>query len=312
MSDIVTAMVAYARERGLLLDARTADTKEWRKRHEVLVRDMERTAAAQSARLSILLADFSVLPPNQVRQPPFPTLDELAGDWDGRPEPAGNVYLPRPDFDEELRAALASPTAPYPFLLVYGDQGAGKSTSAWKAVDEVLRPETQVLVPRDGNALAALAEVDDLSSIAAPPALIWADGLIAEDLDCLNREAVDRLVAKAFIVATVSADDCAAILDAPRDQMPVARAALRRAYLLHLPYEPEIVEQATLNSYGGAVPTDEDEIGDAAVDADMMLLRLNTARTVNPAASGVSRPAYALRMATQKPPGRSIRDFATW
>ncbi|EST18758.1 hypothetical protein M878_44495 [Streptomyces roseochromogenus subsp. oscitans DS 12.976] len=297
MSDVVTAIVAYARERDLKLDARTADTKEWRKRHELLVQAMERAAAAQSARLSTLLAEFSVLPPNRVRQPPFPTLGELASDWDGRPEPAGGMYLPRPDFDEELRTALASQTAPYPFLLVYGDDGAGKSTSAWKAVDEVLRPETKVLVPRDGNALAALAEADDLSSIAAAPALIWADGLSAEDLDSLTRETVDRLVDTAFIVATVSANDCAAILDAPRDQMPVARATLRSAYLLHLPYEPEIVEQATLNSFGGVVPTDADEIGDAAVDADMMLLRLNTARTTNPAGMALVRAAVDCRRA---------------
>jgi hypothetical protein len=142
VSDVVTAMIAYARERGLKLDASAADMRELHRRHELLAQAMERAAADRDAWLAALLAEFSVLPPDQVRQAPFPTLSELADDWDGRPEPAGGVYLPRPDVDEELCAVLASPTGPYPFLLVYGDDGAGKSTSTWKAIETVLSPET--------------------------------------------------------------------------------------------------------------------------------------------------------------------------
>ena len=48
----------------------------------------------------------------------------------------------------------------------------------------------------------------------------------------------------AVIVATISADECAAILDAPRDRYLVARGALRSAYLLHLPYDQEIARVA--------------------------------------------------------------------
>ncbi|WP_149263311.1 lipopolysaccharide assembly protein LapB [Actinomadura sp. K4S16] len=302
VSDVVTALVAYAEPRGLELDARMADTKHWRRRHELLVQAMERAAADRTARLGALLAEFSVLPPNRIRRPPFPTLGELSSDWDGKPSPKGGVYLPRPDFDEELCAALAVPAAPYPFVLVYGDDGAGKSTSAWHAVEEVLPPNTRVLVPQGGNALAALAENKDLTSIAAPPTLIWADGLTVEDLDCLTRETVDRLASTVFIVATVSAHDCAAILDAPRGRLPVARDALRSAYLLHLLYEPEIIEQVTLNSVGDAVSLDADQIGDAALDADMMILRLTTARTGSPEGMALVRAAVDCRRAGLKRP----------
>ncbi|MEU8804914.1 hypothetical protein [Spirillospora sp. NPDC048819] len=258
---------------------------------------MERAAADRAAWLAALLAEFSVLPPAQVRQAPFPTLSELTDNWDGKPEPAAGVYLPRPDVDEELCAALASPTGSYPFLLVYGDDGAGKSTSTWKAIETVLSPETKVLVPRDVESLVALATVD-LASIAAQPALIWVDELTVDDLDSLTHGIVDRLTASAFIVATISASVVAAILAAPPDQWQVARSALRRAYLLHLLYDPVLVEQVKINSRGGVVPSDVDGLGDVADDdRDMLILRLNTASAANPAGMALVRAAIDCRRA---------------
>ena len=286
---------AHARERDLKLDPRVADLAEWRKRHGLLVEAMERAAAEEAARLETLLTAFSVLPADQIRRPPFHTLGELTARWDGRPRPAGGVYLPRPDFDDELRGALA---ASYPFLLVYGDDRAGKSTSAWTAIVEVVDPETNVLVPRD---MSTLDELADVSTLLTGPVLIWVDGLTAADLNRLTGAALDRLADVGFIVATISADECAAILDGPRDWMPVARAALRSTYLLHLPYEPEIVEQVALNSSGGVAAAEEAEAGDSA-DAEMLILRLNTARSSSPAGMALVRAAIDCRRAGLRRP----------
>ncbi|HEX5119447.1 MAG TPA: hypothetical protein VFW65_30010 [Pseudonocardiaceae bacterium] len=291
VSDVVAAMATYARERDLELDAREADLSEWRRRHGLLVQAMERAAAHQAARLETLLADFSVLPADQIRRPPFHTLGELIAGWEGRPKPVGGAYLPRPDFDEELRAALAAPSAPYPFILVYGDDGAGKSTSAWTAVMEILGPETKVLIPRDGTAIAALAEADDASTIMTGPLLIWADGLTSSDLERITRETLDLLADTTFLVATISADECAAILDSPRDLMPTARAALTRAYLIHLPYDPEIAEQTTSAKDIDVAPAIPD------VDPRLVWLRLNTAHSKSPEGVAIVRSVIDCRRA---------------
>ncbi|GAB3712528.1 hypothetical protein GCM10027598_19130 [Amycolatopsis oliviviridis] len=296
VSDVVTAMLAYARQNRLNLDPRVADLGEWRRNHELLVEAMEKAVADRAARQAALLTAFSVLPTDELRHPPFPTLDELTMAWEGRPEPSGGVYLPRPDFDEELSEALASESAPYPFVLVYGDDGAGKSTSAWAAVVRVLDPSTKVLVPQDRNALAALAQAADLPTITNGPTLIWVDGMTAADLDRLTGEMLERLAGTAFIVATIAADDCATIIEGPRDWMPIARAALRSTYLLHLPYEPEIIEEVMLNASLGTESFDAGEIQDPA-DPEMMILRLNTARSSSPAGMALVRAAIDYRRA---------------
>jgi lipopolysaccharide biosynthesis regulator YciM len=290
--DVVAALAACARKRGLDLGASEADLRdEWRRRYTLLEQAMERTEAERAARLKALLAEFSVLPADQIRRPPFHTLGELAESWDSRPGPAGGEYLPRADFDEELRAALVPSPAPYPFLLVYGDDRAGKSTSAWKAVVETVDSRVKVLVPRDGSALAALAAADGPPAVVTGSALIWADGLTAADLDRLTPEKLDRLAGTAVIVATISADECAAILDAPRDRYLVARGALRSAYLLHLPYDQEIADQVALNSAVEIAAPEDAQVGDVG----LLILRLTTARSKSPAGMALVRAAIDCR-----------------
>jgi tetratricopeptide (TPR) repeat protein len=295
VSDVVAAMAAFAREHRLELGTSAKDLlEEWRRRHALLVEAIEQAESDQATRLKSLLAEFSVLPADQISRPPFHTLGELTANWGNQPGPAGGEYLLRAAFDEELRAALTPPAPPYPFLLVYGDDRVGKSTSAWTAVAETVDPQTKVLVPRDGSTLADLAAAADAPAIMTGPTLIWADGLTASDLDHLTRETLDRLAGTALIVATISAEDCAAILDAPRDRYPFARTALRTAYRLHLPYDPEIDEQVKLRSSGEILPPEVAEISDAG-DAEMMVLRLTTARSNNPAGMALVRAAIDCR-----------------
>lgn len=245
---VVTALVAHAHDRGVELDEALGRSTEWKRRHEYLVRDLEGDKADQDARRKELLERHSVV---SVQGNRFPRLDEVMADWHDRPKPAGGAYLPRPDFDEELRVVLAARSAPFPVLVVYGEDGVGKSTSAWAAVEEVLHPETKVLVARDGADIAALAESADALTLMTGPTLIWVDGLSAADLDCFTRATLDRLADTAVIVATMPANQCDAILDSPQDLMSTARDALRRAYFVHLPHDPEIAER--LVAAGGTV-----------------------------------------------------------
>ncbi|WP_344666482.1 tetratricopeptide repeat protein [Catenulispora yoronensis] len=272
LSNVVQALIAHARDKNLGLDPRLANLEEWRRLHGLVVRDIERSKRnANKARLE-LIEQFSVLPPGQMRRPPFHTLDDLVTSWEGRPRPARSGYLPRADFDEEMWAALASQTAPYPFILVYGDDGVGKSTSAWTAVTSALRPETKVLIPRDSAAVANLADSGSALVPAAGPSLIWMDSLSAAALDHLAHEKLDVLTGHAAIVATISAAECATILSSRTNRMSTARAALKRAHLIHLPRDPELAEQIWDVSGGEVVPAE------VHGHPQLAWLRLNTAQ----------------------------------
>jgi tetratricopeptide (TPR) repeat protein len=292
VDDLVKALIICAHGQSLKLDAGLTDRDEWRKRHQLLQAAIEQEKTDQAVRRKKLLAQFSVLPTDQIQRPPFHTLSEVIDGWDDMPRPTGGEYLPRPDFDDELRAALATRSAPYPFLLVYGEDWSGKSTSAWTAVVETLAPETKVLISRDGRAIADLAAADDVTTTTTGPLLIWADGLSSSDLDRLTRETLESLADRAFLVATMSADECAAILGSPRGLMSTAKAALKRAYLVPLPYDPEIVEAVEQTAEAAGVELERAESG---VDPRLVWIRLNTGRSQSPSGMAVVRSAIDCR-----------------
>ncbi|MFI0793175.1 hypothetical protein ACH4OY_10810 [Micromonospora rubida] len=281
VDDVVRALVVCAREQSLELEASLADRDEWSRRHQLVQAELGREKAQQTLRRKKLLDQFLVLPADQIEC------------WNGRPAPSGGVYLPRPDFDEELRVALATPSAPYPFLLVYGEDGAGKSTSAWTAIVETLEPGTKVLVPRDMSAIAALARADDVPTIMTGRLLIWADGLTSADLDRLTPETLELLANRAFLVATILADECAAILDS-HGMKPTARAALKRAYSVPLPYDPEIIEIIEQTARAKDVELRRAEPG---VEPHLMWIRLNTGRFQSPSGVAIVRSIIDLRRA---------------
>ncbi|MCI4061921.1 hypothetical protein MRQ36_04810 [Micromonospora sp. R77] len=274
MDDVVRGLVVCAGEQALELEASLVDRDEWSRRLQLVHAELEREKAQQGVRRRKLLDQFLVLPADQVEC------------WTGRPAPAGGVYLPRPDFDEELRVALATPSSPYPFLLVYGEGGAGKSTAAWAAIVETLEPETKVLVPRDMSAIAALAHADDVATMTGR-LLIWADGVTSADLDRLTHETLELLAHRAFLVATISADECAAILDA-HGTKPTARAALQRAYSVPLPYDPEVIEQTV-----GARNVELSR-AEPGVDPRLMWIRLNAGRFQSPSGVAIVRSLFDL------------------
>ncbi|WFE63377.1 hypothetical protein [Micromonospora sp. WMMD714] len=293
VDDVVQALTGCAREKNRELDPLLVDRGRWLKRHLLLQTELERTRSEESDHRKRLLDQFSVFPVDQMERPPFHTLRELIERWNGTPAPSAGLYLPRPDSDEELRLALATAVPPYPFLLVYGDEGVGKSTSAWTAIAETLGPETRVLVSRDASAITDFVRARDVPMTMTEQILIWTDGLTSPDLDGLSRETLELLAEKAFFVATISADECAAIVDAPRGYKSNAKAALKRAYLVHLSWEPEIseiVQTAGLNEA-------ESELAELGADSHLAWIRLNTGRSQSPSGVAIVRAIIDFRRA---------------
>lgn len=287
--EVVAALVAYAGEHDRRLAHEQADLAWWRGRHEELERALSSSTASRSTRRTALLGELGRLLRTDGPVPTIGALTTRESDaWRGFPDLGGADYVPRPDVDEELSQALRPAGEPYPFLLVYGDDGAGKSSSAWQAVAAVLDPATEVLAPRDGKALAGLARAADLRTVVGTPVLIWADDLSAADLNELTRDTLARLSGFALVVATISAVSCAEILDAANQRtLSVAKAAFRRAYLVHVPFDAGLFEP----------PVPADEAYEADVDIDMLRVRLNIARSACPAALAIVRTAIDCRRA---------------
>lgn len=296
---LVTGMRNHAAALNLVLNPQESDTGWWKKRHERLVRDLSsdehpnmpvrRSAALSRLRPYVKAWDGSTPP----------TLADLSeGEIEGQnffPWAFGDSYIPRPDIDEELQTTLQTPTSPFPFLLVYGERNAGKSASAWNAAQVALDPRTEVLVPRGGRALAEIAFIDDISSAVQAPALIWADGFSAGDMEHLTHEVLECLSGFAFVIVTISADDCGAILNAEGSQtLPVAREAFRNAYHAYIPYDLVMVDRWTSQQ-----STDPVRVSQAEPQADsrLMWIRLNSARQVSPEGMAIVRGAIDSRRA---------------
>jgi tetratricopeptide (TPR) repeat protein len=233
-----------------------ADEAGWRRRYAELEHTLSELAARGSARRESLLAELGRL--IQTHDGAVPTLAAIATGF----TPAD--YVPRPDFDEEFRAALSLTGAPFPLLLVDGDDGA-----AWRGVEAAVDPAVEVLVPRDGKALADLADRDDVRSVLQIPVLVWADDLSPADLNLLTPERLDRLAEFAVVVATISAANRAELLGA--DGFAVAKEAFRRAYVLQL-------------------------------DTDTLRVRLDVARSACPPALALVRIAIDARRAGLRRP----------
>jgi tetratricopeptide (TPR) repeat protein len=292
---VVTGLIKCAAVRDLPLNSQESDARWWRQLLERLERNYIDEKGRRSSKRDGVLAELR----QHVREwngNRAPTLVALSGaraaGRGGVPRTLGDAYVPRADFDEELQAALQAPADPFPFLLVYGDETAGKTTSAWNAVQATLDPRTEIIVPRGGQALAQIAFIPDVSAAIQVPALIWADGLTAEDMERLTGEVLERLSSFAIVVGTISSDDCGEILSATGSQSrPVAKAAFRRVYLIHLAYDPALAEEfGDEENTGGSYA----ELG---ADPRFMWLRLNTARTSSPAGMAVVRSAIDCRRA---------------
>lgn len=152
VSDFVTACREHAQANGITLSEDLASLDAWRRRHEELVRALNSASAQRPPGELVRLLRVA-------RDDRPPTLGELTdGDLGvSRPLPGTDGgYIARSGFDEEMRSLLALEGPPYPYVIAYGEESAGKTRSAVEALRAQFPAETPVLIPRDGAAVSEL------------------------------------------------------------------------------------------------------------------------------------------------------------
>ncbi|MFC4050005.1 hypothetical protein ACFOY4_09950 [Actinomadura syzygii] len=83
------------------------------------------------------------------------------------------MYLPRPEFDDRLRAAVAGAAHGSRMVLVVGDSSTGKTRACWEAIRGEL-PDRRIWHPLTPERPAALAEAVRAGRLAART-VIWLD-----------------------------------------------------------------------------------------------------------------------------------------
>ncbi|MET9970518.1 hypothetical protein ABZZ80_32550, partial [Streptomyces sp. NPDC006356] len=286
--ELVTACQEHAKAVGIDLPEDLGSVTAWRRRHEELVRALDGSAPRQSpGELGGLL--------RLTASGELPVLGELTDADLGVAPPlpgADTGYIARRDFDEEMRSMLSLEGPPYPYVLAYGENRAGKSRSAVEALRAEFAPDTPVLIPPTAAEVSRLrSHAESLGRLGAP-AVLWLDDLTEAGLEELTPELLEWLSGWAVTAGTVSARRCGAILEQTGPEGAVARAALSTACLVHLPLELDDAEraEAAWHFAGGAAPRSFAEVVEASQPREM-LLRLNTARSANPVGVAVVRAA---------------------
>ncbi|WP_151769659.1 tetratricopeptide repeat protein [Streptomyces abyssomicinicus] len=289
--EVVGACLEHARAGGIDVPEELGALTAWRSRHEELVRSLDGPTEQRPA--GGLPGMLRMAPGNRP-----PRLGEL-GDEDlgvaRRLPGTSGGYLARAHTDEEMRSMLALGGPPYPQVVAYGEDGAGKSRTAVQALRAVFPERTPVLIPRDGASLAGLASAEDPRGRDGGPAIVWMDDLTIADFERMPPHLLHRLSEWAVLAGTLSTRRCREIVESGD---PVARAALREVNLVHLPLEFDDAERAAAAWYfeGGTVPRSFADALDAATPREL-LLRLNIARSSEPVGACVVQAAVDCRRA---------------
>ncbi|MFG2551411.1 tetratricopeptide repeat protein [Streptomyces sp. NPDC048581] len=286
--ELVTACQEHAKAVGIDIPEDLGSVTAWRRRHDELVRALDGSAPQQSPDElgGLLRLTASGLPP---------VLGELT-DADlgvAPPLPGADAgYIARSDFDEEMRSMLSLEGPPYPYVLAYGEDRAGKTRSAVEALRAEFAAGTPVLIPHTVSAVSRLRSHAEMPGRLGTPVVLWLDDLTEADVERLTPELLQWLSGWAVTAGTISARRCGAILEETGPDGAGARAALSTACLVHLPLELDEAEraEAAWHFAGGAVPRSFAEVVEASQPREM-LLRLNTARSANPVGVAVVRAA---------------------
>jgi hypothetical protein len=140
-----------------------------------------------------------------------------------------------------------SRSQPFLFVVVVGPSKAGKSRTALEAARSTLN-DHPVIVPRHGQALAALIQLNPPPWKGVAPALVWLDDITVADLDHLTSDVLDELETGAVVLATKREQAWDEIYFAGSDITTASRSALRRAIKLELQFELTDVERIQARS----------------------------------------------------------------
>jgi tetratricopeptide (TPR) repeat protein len=156
--------------------------------------------------------------------------DDLLGATPTRYSIEGSApYVPRGTPDEMIRRFLGQPGPPYPLVIVWGATKTGKSRTLAEALRVTFGGDTLVVRPRDGQALARLAQLDVAALVDRRPAVVLLDDLNPADLGALTPEVLDSIRGWAVIAATMNAKRREEALNLGGSVGVAARAALATA-----------------------------------------------------------------------------------
>jgi tetratricopeptide (TPR) repeat protein len=212
-------------------------------------------------------------------------------------------YVHRPAADARLAELLAG-GPPFGFVVVVGASKAGKSRTAARAARSQLGgTDPYVVVPRDGEALAALMRLDPPLPVVVPTP-VWLDDLTAADLSHLGGDVLDAVARQGWLVATMTEDRWDEILNSGGEIAATARAALRRATRVSLDFELDESEAAQARRF---YPQEHIavSIGETLVGGQWLMDRYRAGRTGNPAGYAIVQAAVdARRAGLSRPIGR--------
>ncbi|GAA5177275.1 hypothetical protein GCM10023322_01620 [Rugosimonospora acidiphila] len=221
--------------------------------------------------------------------------DAALGTTETRYTRAGNdPYVHRPDTDRQLAQLFAAGGPPFGLVIVVGASKAGKSRTAAHAARAALsQVDPPVLLPRNGEALAALMRLDQPIRLLVPT-LVWLDDLTATDLSHLTGEVLDIVARHGWLVATMTEDRWNAIRNSSGDVAATARAALGRATKVELGFELNETEAAEAHRlYPGERVTAS--IGETLVGGQWLMDRYRAGRTEQPAGYALVQAAVDAR-----------------
>ncbi|WP_204284938.1 tetratricopeptide repeat protein [Microbispora amethystogenes] len=206
-------------------------------------------------------------------------------------------YIARTLDDEQIRDALrASDQPPYPFVVVWGATKAGKSRTLVEALRASLPPDTEVLVPIDGRALAELVQIG-LPFSSETPGLVFLDDLTAVDLEALPSAVLSGVRGRAVLVGTMTASRRSQVMASDGEVTRIARIALESAHnhelLFRPPNETEYQEAIRLypkESFRGS-------IAETLVGGPELLAKYRAGQDTNPAGYALVQAAVDWRRA---------------
>ncbi|GAB3914362.1 hypothetical protein GCM10029964_125620 [Kibdelosporangium lantanae] len=210
-------------------------------------------------------------------------------------------YVARTEIDLKLQTALRCATPPFPFILLHGDSKAGKSRTMAEAVKSEW-PAAPIVLPKDGESLAALSLLEPSLNISRSPAIVWIDDLTITDLTYLSSAVLEEWSARAILVATMTTKRYKDGLKTGAEFGTVARDALYRAIAYELPFDltsderhaaQQLYPQENINRN----PNESISIGETLVAGDELIRKLHAGREECPAGQAIVRAAVDARRA---------------
>jgi tetratricopeptide (TPR) repeat protein len=206
-------------------------------------------------------------------------------------------YVRRPAVDADLVEVLNTAGPPYGFVVLVGPSTAGKSRTAVQAARAAWSDwDPVVVVPADGEALAALMRLDPPLPLEPAPAVVWLDDLTAGDLAYLSADVLHSVLQHAFLVATMNDERWDKVRHDDSAVTVTARAALRRATRMSLAFD---LTRTETDEAGRLYPHEHvaASIAETLIGGDRLVDKLQAGRKTDPAGYAIVQAAVDARRA---------------